>query len=282
MTANALDPSQATLLTDARGQTHHAAQFATAAGISYLQHEADDSHTNLEWLPALGALASHVVPGTNPFRLAVRVADLTLLVLDGGGAVTSSIALHGQTIAGAAAWIRARLTELGADGRRYTLSRHYVIPAHPVGDGAAFDTSDRTNFEQLSRWFACAADELTALRSSTGASDVRCWPHHFDIAVLIDLGAGRSIGVGLEPGDGYYDEPYFYVNMHPQPPAAALTAGLDGNGRWHTREWIGAVLPGSRVINGDGQRTQISAFLHSAVTAARSLLEAKDTAGSAR
>jgi hypothetical protein len=272
MTANLLDPTMAASLADARQQAHHAAQLATAAGISYLPHQDDDSHTSLEWIPSHGALASHVVPGLNSFRVALRVSDLTLLVLDGGIVVRSSFPLDGRTIADAAAWIRAELTKLGADGRHYTLSRHYVIPPHPVGDGAPFDASDRERFEQLSRWFACAADELTTLRASTGASEVRCWPHHFDIAVLIDAGASRSIGVGLEPGDGYYDEPYFYVNMHPQPPASALSARLDGNGSWHTREWIGAVLPGSRVIGGDGQRAQIRAFLNSAVSVARSLL----------
>src|SRR4051812_30076366 len=45
-------PETATRLSDARRQLHHAAQFATAAGISYLPARPDDSHTNLEWLPS--------------------------------------------------------------------------------------------------------------------------------------------------------------------------------------------------------------------------------------
>lgn len=283
MPANALDPSLASTLADARRQTHHAAQFATAAGISYLPHEPDDSHTNLEWIASLGALASHVIPGTSPFRLALRVADLTLLVLDHQATVQSSLPLHGRTIAYVAGWIRGALTNLGTDGRRYTLTRHYAIPVHPVADGAAFDTSDTAKFKQLGLWFACAAEELEALRvTATNASDVRSWPHHFDIALLIDLGSSRTVGVGLEPGDVYYDEPYFYVNMNPQPAAPELTAPLAGKGTWHTHEWIGAVLPGSRVIAGDGQRGQISAFLGSAVAAARSLIESKRAATATR
>jgi hypothetical protein len=271
MTTTVLDPTMAPALGDARRQTHHAAQFATAAGISYLPHEADDSHTNLEWLSAHGALASHVVAARDPFRLAIRVSDLTLLLLDGQGSITSSLELNQRTIADAASWIRARLSERGVEGRRYTLTRHYVIPPHPVGDGARFDTTDRAAFGQLSRWFAVAAEALASLRAS-GASDVRCWPHHFDIAVLIDVGPGRSVGVGLAPGDAYYDEPYFYVNMHPQP-MTPPAARLDGNGSWHTHEWIGAVLPGSRLALRDGQGTQIRAFLSSAVAEARSLID---------
>jgi hypothetical protein len=203
----------------------------------------------------------------------VRIADLTLLVLDATLNVRASLAMHGRTIADATTWLRGQLTELGADGRRYTLTRHYVIPTHPVADGATFDTGDHTSFEQLSRWFACGADELEMIRRSTaGASDVRCWPHHFDIATLVDLGAGHTMGVGLEPGDGYYDEPYFYVNMRPQPPASALTLQLEGRGTWHTNEWIGAVLLGSRISGGADQRTQIRAFLDSATRTARELI----------
>jgi len=212
-----------------------------------------------------------VVPVRDPFRIAVRVGDLTLLFLDSGGAVVSSLPLHGKGLAEATSWIRAQLAERGADGRRYTLARHYVIPPHPVGDGAAFDTTDRVKFEELSRWFGCAAEALTFLRTTAGAGEVRCWPHHFDIATSIDMGNGRSIGLGLEPGDVYYDEPYFYVNMYPEPPAGAVTARLDGAGTWHTREWIGAVLPGSCLAEGNAQRTQIGAFLESAISAARSL-----------
>jgi hypothetical protein len=273
MPANTLNPTLAAALTDARRQTHHAAQFATAAGISFLPHQPDDSHTNLEWITSLGALASRVVPGSRPFRLAVRVSDLTLLILDGNDAMISTLPLHGRTIADTADWIRARLTDLGVDGRKYTLTRHYSIPVHPVADGAAFDASDTAAFEQLGRWMACGAEELESLKLATaGASDVRCWPHHFDIATLIDLGSGKSIGIGFEPGDAYYDEPYFYVNMYPYPPAETALPQLDGNGTWHTHEWVGAVLSGSRVDAGDGQRTQITAFLTSAVGAARSLV----------
>jgi hypothetical protein len=267
-----LDPALATSLTDARLQAHHAAQFATATGISYLPHEADDSHTNLEWIPSVAALASHVVPSRTPFRVAVRIEDLTLLILDARDAPASSFALGGRTIADAATWLRARLNDLGVDGRRYTLTRHYVIPTHPVSAGAKFDGSNRAAFEQLAAWYATAAEELTTIRASNGASEVRCWPHHFDIAVLLEPGAGQSIGIGLEPGDGYYDEPYFYVNMHPAPAPNALPERLDGNGSWHTREWIGAVLPGSRVAAHAGQRTQIRAFLESAIAIARSQL----------
>ena len=39
----------------------------------------------------------------------------------------------------------------------------------------------------------------------------------------------------VQPGDDFYDEPYFYVNMTPQPPASRVQSRpLRGNGKWHT------------------------------------------------
>jgi hypothetical protein len=266
----ALTPKTAAHLSDARRQLHHAAQLATAAGISYLPPRPDDSHTNLEWLAATGMLASHVIPSTKPFRIAVGATDLSLAVLDASNNSLAQTRLNGRTMSDAAAWIQDRLREIGTDPSRFTLRRHYEIPHHAVADGAPFDTRDTAAFQQLSAWYSLAADVFESIRRSTAnVSDVACWPHHFDLAVLIDVASGKTIGVGMEPGDVYYDEPYFYVNLHPAPAASPATP-LAGHGSWHTHEWIGAVLPVSRL---DANATDdVRAFLASAIDACRAAL----------
>lgn len=272
--AASIDPGMAQSLSDARLQLHHAAQLATAAGISYLPHQPDDSHTNLEWLEEIRALAGRVIPAPQPYRVAVQPADLSLSILDADGAIVASTLLNGLTIDDAADWLRLRVAERGGDGEALTLKRHYEIPPHAVDGGAPFDTHNAASFAQLDAWYfgGNRAMERTR-RSHPGATEVRCWPHHFDIATLISFSGGRTIGVGMEPGDQYYDEPYFYVNMHPEPAAEALTAALAGGGSWHTNDWIGAVLPGSQL--GDGSpKEYVDAFLDSAITAATNLLGA--------
>lgn len=269
------DQARATTLADARRQLHHAAQFATALGISYLPKQPDDSHTNLGWDHANGTLVSRGVQGAaGPIAVGIRVADLTLLVMRGERPATS-LALHGVTIADAAKQLRVSLAAEGLDAARYTLQRHYEIPPHAVATGAAFDTVDRAAFRELAYWFGNASIELERIaRTVTGASDARVWPHHFDLATLVTLPGGASTGAGLEPGDQYYDEPYFYVNAHPQPTTArAIGLPLHGDGAWHTHEWIGAVLAGSRVT-GDAaaQQAQVRAYLDSALAACRSLV----------
>lgn len=267
-TWKSVNPAVAGRLSDARKQLHHAAQLATAFGISYLPKKPDDSHTNLEWIERSQALGSNSLDGK---RISIRVPDLTLFVED------ESLALRGNTLDEAAHWVSRVLDDRGLDGSKYTLKRHYQIPSHPVATGAKF-AARGDDLEQLARWYSNAAAEFEAIRATDShASEVRCWPHHFDIATLITPADGKSIGVGLEPGDNYYDEPYFYVNMHPAPDASSLPDSLDGNGTWHTKEWIGAVLPGSTVTpEVQWQQSQVERFLQSAInTAKRTVTQAQ-------
>ena len=267
-------PEDAAKLTDSRLQVHHAAQFGAAAGISFLQHLPNDSHTNLEWVPALGGLFSRVIPARTAFRIGVRPVKLALLIVTEENRPLAEYLLHGRTITEARDWIRSHLTVLGADGSRYTLTRHYEIPRHDVAIGESFDASEASSFEQLSKWLANGAAILGSLtRTGVVASEVRCWPHHFDIGTLIQVAPRRTIGVGMEPGDEYYDEPYFYVNMNPQPAASRTRSRpLWGSGTWHTNEWVGAVLRGSRLGAASSQERHTREFLDSAVSACRTLL----------
>jgi hypothetical protein len=267
-------PEEAAKLSDSRLQLHHAAQFGAAAGISFLPHLSDDSHSNLEWVPALGGLFSRVIPARTPFRVGVKPVKLAVVMVTNENRPIAEYRLHGRTIIETRDWIRSQIKLLGADGSRYTLTRDYEIPRHDVTYGEAFDASDSTHFEELAKWFSNTAALLSSVtRSPLVASELRCWPRDFDIATLIEVAPGRVIGVGLEPGDDYYDEPYFYVSMRPQPAAARTRSRpLWGGGTWHTFEWVGAVLPGSRLGAASSQERQIREFLDSALSACRTLL----------
>lgn len=265
-----VDPRRAGELVDARLQLHHAAQLVAAFGISYLPAQADDSHTNMEWLAPLLALASQPAgrPGT---RVAVQLHPFALLVLDTDNAAVGTHRLDAITIEGAARWVRAQLAQRGFDSARYTLERHYEIPHHRVADGAAFD-ADADRLEELANWYSNADSMLRQLVAVTpNASPVRCWPHHFDIATLLEVAPGKTISLGMEPGDDYWREPYYYASMSPAPPVDAPRSELAGDGVWNTRDWIGAALPGSR-LTASGQRAQIADFISSAVRACTALL----------
>ena len=261
---NALNPSIAPDLRNARLQLHYAAQFASALGISYLTRRPDDSHTNLGWEPRLEALRSRDIRATShSVCVAIRPRDLTLIVLL-DGAVAARIPLHGSTVGQAEAGLRSALDAAGLDGRRLTLERHFDLPHHPVAGGDAFDASRLNDFAELAHWFGNASIRLEELRHRIDGAEVRCWPHHFDIATLATIAPGRTCGAGMLPGDAMYPEPYYYVNAYPRPDRKLMSTQLQGGGVWNTEDWFGAVLTASRLSRDPAeQETQVRTFLDS-------------------
>ena len=127
-----------TSLVDARLQLHHAVQFVVSAAISYLPHATDDSHTNLEWLPDLSAMAGHALDPSSGVRFALRPADLALVTTTDSRGVVYEFALSGHTVADADIWMRGVLRRQGLDVGRLTHKKHYEIPTHPVAAGRPF------------------------------------------------------------------------------------------------------------------------------------------------
>jgi hypothetical protein len=147
-------PDRARSLNDARLQLHHALQFGTALGISYLDAQPDDSHTNHGWDDALEAHVSRSASGpSGEVAIAIRPRDLTAIVLLDGNALIT-IPLDGLTISAATERITAALASAGLDPARYTLRRHFEIPPHRLSEGGSFDASDSAALEQLMAWYS--------------------------------------------------------------------------------------------------------------------------------
>jgi len=225
-------------LTEARLQAHWAVQLASAPGTTLLDNSGDYANTNLEWSHDRQALVGRPIDGR---AAGLRVADLTLLVGD------DTFSLAGRTYEEGLAWLAERF---GAPLKR----SDHEMPAHAIADGAAFERV--AGLAELAETFARAQDALAPL-----GLPVRCWPHHFDLAVFVDLGDGKSIGAGLSPGDGSYGDPYWYITPWPYPEDRANLPGLSVGG-WHIEGWVGAVLPGAEPG---------AAFVAEAVAACRGL-----------
>jgi hypothetical protein len=255
----------------AREELHHAAQTLAAAGETFVAHEADMGHTALVWMESHAALASREIEGRLPCRLALRAADLTLLLVDRQGAPHAELPLAGRTEAEADVWAADAI-------RAYTRGAHAHALVHPdyeIPGRVERFTAPRDALAELARWYANADAELGVLALRTpGAGPVLCWPHHFDIATLIEIdGSAKTIGVGVSPGDEAIPEPYAYVNHFP-PRADRKLPPLDA-GAWNTRGWLGALLRGGEIVAaGDAraQRDLLRRFFASALEASRKLL----------
>ena len=274
----------ATGLAEARLQAHHAAQWLTRAARANLTPKPDDSHTNLGWDEMRGAFQSRDLDTSDagPFRFGLRIAPLTLLVMQ-GDTILDELALDGKRDAEAGAWIdqHAIASDLHAPSSAIL---PYVIPAHSVAAGGPYSCiSHEVEFAELAHWFAAADDVLREAKaklaqSDAGPSPVRCWPHHFDIATLLSLKTGApetapSIGIGMSPGDDHYAEPYFYVSPWPRPPESDLP-DPPAPSRWHSKDFFAAIVTGEALLACTDRRAAASDFLAAAIAASRRLLGA--------
>jgi hypothetical protein len=245
-------------LEDARLQCHHALQLNTRLARGFVEAQADDSHTSVEWDWAARALTGQPVAG---FRLGLRIADLTLVFIGPAGEVSACLSLNGRTIAEASAWLGSQLRALGLDPTPLADPIHFALDDHPLLHGARFQTCGReASLQELANWYGNTASLLSSI-----GSPVRCWPHHFDIATQVSRGE-HSIGVGMSPGDTNYVEPYFYVTPWPYPDTSELPSLSIGS--WHTNGWVGAVLTATEILREPGQQQFVEEFLDESINAA--------------
>jgi hypothetical protein len=266
------DPGPETL-GPARELAHYAAQWATRAARANLPAAPDDGHTALSWDDHLQALLSQ--PLLNGARIGLRPATLELLFVHGG--TTDRYALHGRSPDAVHGWLDAKLA-----GRNLKpaskVELPYEIPARPL----ARDAGVTPGLEALARWFTAAADALHEVRGKyahihPGPGPLRLWPHHFDLAVLVQLEEGtgesaRSIGIGISPGDEYYPQPYAYVSPYPHPKDPALPP-LPPGAHWHTKDFFGAVATAGELLPLADPRAALLAVIDAAFAAERGWLD---------
>jgi len=263
----------------ARLQAHHAVQWLARTARAYVPPQPDDGHMNFGWNDALDGFATHRMQGG--MCLSLKIACLTL-VLHCDESTIQSFSLDRRTDAQARQWLGEQVGARGLDAHALDAPSLYEMPEHAVTHGATYDIEDLADaLVELAVWYANAEFLLAHVqRQIIGrrltASDVRCWPHHFDLATLISFSTRETdvtgyVGAGLSPGDEYYDEPYFYVSVYPRPDSAALPR-LPKLGHWHTHEFTAAVAPAHQIVAANNQKDEVDEFLKVAVDVAIKIL----------
>ncbi|MDO8533477.1 MAG: hypothetical protein Q7S17_01885, partial [Xanthobacteraceae bacterium] len=200
-------------LAEARIAAHYAAQWLARAARAFIPARPDDSHTNLGWDEAFGGFVTHKLQGA---RLGLKLPGLALALMEGDGGTPSQLfPLDGRVDADAHAWLGQEMRALGLDAKKLDAPSPYEMPAHAIAKGAAYAATRLAGaLDELAAWFANAEISLGRLGQEYAAnklqvSPLRCWPHHFDLAVLISLDASgehaRSVNAGLSPGDESYN-----------------------------------------------------------------------------
>ena len=233
-----------TALAAARALAHRAAQWPARAACANLAPAPDDSHMSLSWDPDMAALLGQPLDGGVRVGLRMAVHELVFTT----ESRCDAFPLSGRPDAEVGNWLDHKLAAEGlkpASGTKLP----YEMPSTMFARAG----EEALRFPAIALWFAAAAEVLEELRKKyarfkPGPSPVRCWPHHFDIAILVVLEEGRaesarSIGIGVSPGDNYYAQPYLYVSPYPNPDTANLPP-LPPGARWHTKDFFGAVATG--------------------------------------
>lgn len=265
--------------TESRLQLHYAIQLIAATGAALAEPQPDYSHASLGWNPDLRLFVGATIAADQPFKVAIDPVALTVLILDETHTKRAELALHQQTLPEGLNWLKGEIAQRGADADRVVFLSYPPddFPDHAIAHGAPFDWHQMKARQVLADDYANTYKLLQEIGATTAsASPIRIWPHHFDMATLISLPEtankqSRSIGIGFSPGDKSYDEPYWYVSPYPYPDTARLPQ-LEGDGFWHTTDWVGAVLTTSRLQNHTAESAQIKTFLHSALNASQCLM----------
>ena len=178
----------------ARERSHAAAQWPSRAARANLAPQPDDSHSNLGWEADLAALAGWPLDASG-HRLAVSFEPLELLWLAGND-IVARLPLAKASEAAVGTWCDQRLIDAGLQSAStaampYELS--YSLDTAGSADAAVADLA--APLKRLGAAFGNAYAWLEKLVASYGHRAivnprVRCWPHHFDLAMLFVLEAG--------------------------------------------------------------------------------------------
>ncbi len=264
-------------------EAHYAAQAAAELGKGWAEPRGDDSHTSFAWFRGEDGRGLEGVPATGPKGLVCRLKfeGLELSLYDGKGRTVADFTLAGHTLAEAMAWMETACThELGP--RLQASVPAPDLPAHAVASGAVF-TPDPDGENDVADVYDATFLVLERLRGvDSRFGEVRCWPHHFDMASLAVVeqdGAGamtKTIGVGITPPDGLDDHGYWYVSpwaregVAGEPVYRALS-----HGRWqHRGGGVSMALLSVHEVAGEGDRShKLAAFLSESINACLGVLD---------
>jgi hypothetical protein len=255
-----------------RVQLHYAAQFIAAVGAALGKPQPDGSQVAMDWDESLPGLVGQPIPQTS-ICLALLPGALTSVILQDGEAI-ASLPLAGQTMQQALDWHKAELAKLGIATDSIKLLEYPPddFPDHPLAHGAAFESGDASGREAVMAYFAQTRPLLAKIvAENPEAAAIAIWPHHFDMATLLTYPSAteadtKYLGVGLSPGDPSYAEPYWYITPYPYPDLSDLPT-LEA-GKWHTDQWVGAVLTASEIQ----QISDLPNFIDEAISAAKQIL----------
>lgn len=227
------------------------AQYLAAAGISFLEKEPDDRHTNLGFSVEKSSMYSRPLSDKED-TLSVNYRKFALEW--NSNSSSDTLLLDGTTHAEILSWI-VRMSLKAEINQQYEYSFHYASP-YSIKDNFIFKILDAKRLEELLalRAFSQTVLELF-LKEHKLNSEIRIWPHHFDTGAyaIYDDMSNKAIGLGLAVPDTVCNEHYFYISgYHGHSIIDTTDMKALSLGSWVTSGFNGAILPAQGVAESAG------------------------------
>jgi len=266
-----LPPADLASIMAARDQIHRAIQLPAQIARAVNPEQPGDAHAALEWLPGLNVMSSQALRNEKYFRIGIKPSTLELLFLTRELKTIHLLPLAGLTFNNA---LDILSNEFNISKLKHQVP--YELPERVVSRASAFELPAAASFAWLEQLYGNAYHQLQIfVNREAEASPIYLWPHHFDLATLVSFKAineGKSIGIGLSPGDEGINEPYFYVNLWPYPDASGTQLPEICGGQWSTEGWTGTYLTATEILDSADQGSTVSVFLESSYQACAGLL----------
>lgn len=261
-----------------REQLHQAVQSVAAVGRHFLEPSKKDQNAVLHWIPNPKRLAGKWIDTPKgKFRASISFSEGRIYLIDENINVIDSFEIHSNTFNQLMVWFEEYIGKLGLPVENFHVNLPYELPKYATQKKQAFDLSDMALSDAFAHYYANSRIILEKINSTfPGAGETTVWPHHFDQAISVmlkDSGNPETssyLGLGMSPGDNYYNQPYFYVNSWPfaeEDHLQPLKFGI-----WHTDDWVGSVLTAEELWETSNQPDAVMKFYQEASTQLREQL----------
>lgn len=224
-------------------ELHIAAQYLSAAAISFVEAKQDDSHTNFAWLEG-STLFSRAL-GNPKYKLALNFSSFSIEWY-ADQVFIASIDLAETNHLVIINWIKERIKEAGYK-KEYSYKFHYNIGYEIEMQDYTFPVPNQKELNRIAELFSSANEVLhQVLKEQSLYSEIRVWPHHFDMGAYTVLNEEVSVGMGLAIPDHIIPDFYYYIRGYQGEntiPTENLNSLVDGE--WQTGEMEAGILKAS-------------------------------------
>ena len=233
---------------------HQAVQFLAITSKSILPPRYDDSHTSFIWDYQDKCFASEWLNANQTFRLEIDPVSLSMRLNPYKKQSIDTVQLVGKTKKEVYAQLQKILLKWGITLHHFTHEMHYDLPEHKVNKGGKYQTHSIDLHDEVVKHYSNAYLLLSLLKGKNPlAGAIRCWPHHFDIAVDLPMmtetdNLSIKSSLGFSPANPDFPEPHFYFLLKSKEGINLRKKEKLKYGKWYRGDIVGTSLGLGRLV----------------------------------